>query len=82
MQNGLTLARLIWREVQRAKLNTLLCLLTVLVAAGLLVAMLSISRASVDATRIMMKQMGFNLLIYPVLKIPRFIYPMLIGRME
>jgi len=65
MRNGLTLTRLILREVQRAKLNTALCLFTVMAATALLVAMVAIGRASVDATRIMMKQMGFNLLITP-----------------
>lgn len=65
MRNGLTLRRLILREMQRSKFNTLLCLLSVAVATGLLIAMVSISRSSVDATRKMMKNMGFNLLITP-----------------
>jgi predicted lysophospholipase L1 biosynthesis ABC-type transport system permease subunit len=56
---------MILREMQRSKVNTLLCLLTVVVATGVLVAMLTFSRASVDATRMMMKDMGFNLLITP-----------------
>jgi len=61
----MTVARLIGREIQHAKLNTALCLVTVVIAAALLVAMVTVSRASVDATRVMMKQMGFNLLIVP-----------------
>jgi len=65
MQNGLTVGRLIGREIQHAKLNSLLCLVTVVIATALLVAMVAISRASVDATRVMMKEMGFNLLIVP-----------------
>ena len=65
MRSRLTLSRLILREIQHAKLNTLLCLVCVVIATGLLVAMVSISRASVDATRKMMKDMGFNVLIAP-----------------
>lgn len=65
MRERATLARLILREMQYAKLNTLLCLSIVVVATGLLVAMVAVSRASVDATRVLMKQMGFNLLITP-----------------
>lgn len=65
MSRGLTLPRVMLREIQRSKLNTLLCLLTVVVATGLLAAMISISRGSVDATRAMMRDMGFNLLITP-----------------
>jgi putative ABC transport system permease protein len=61
----LSLTRLILREVQRAKINTALCAIVVLLATGLLVGMVSISRASVDATRVMMKNLGFNLLITP-----------------
>lgn len=61
----MTMLRLAWREVQSAKLNTLLCLFAVMVATGVLVAMVAVSRASVDATRIQMKEMGFNLLIVP-----------------
>ena len=65
MGKRMTLAHMILREMQSAKLNTLLCLAIVVVATGLLVAMVAVSRASVDATRVMMKQMGFNLLITP-----------------
>lgn len=61
----MTLIRMILREMQRAKFNTLLCLVTVAAATGLLIAMVAVSRASVDATRILMKDMGFNLLITP-----------------
>jgi putative ABC transport system permease protein len=61
----LTLGHLIRREMQRAKLNTLLSFAVVTIAAGLFVAMTDISIASVDATRVMMKEMGFNLLITP-----------------
>jgi ABC-type lipoprotein release transport system permease subunit len=56
---------MILREMQSSPVNTLLSLLTVAVAAGVLVAMVCLSRASVDATRKMMKDMGFNLLITP-----------------
>lgn len=65
MQNGISTLHMIRREVQRARLNTVLCLLSVLLAVGVLVAMFSLTRASVDATRVMMKNMGFNVLITP-----------------
>ncbi len=61
----MTIIRLIFREAQHAAFNALLSLVTVIVAVGLLVAMVSLSRASVDATRKAMKQLGFNLLIVP-----------------
>ncbi len=61
----MTIIRLIIREAQHAAFNTLLSLGTVTVAVALLVAMVSLSRASVDATRKAMKQLGFNLLIVP-----------------
>jgi ABC-type lipoprotein release transport system permease subunit len=61
----MTLLRMIVREVTRAKVNTLLCLVTVIMATGLLVAMIASARASVDATRRGMKALGFNLLITP-----------------
>ena len=62
---GMSIGRLIRREMQGAKVNTALCLVTVVIATALLVAMVGVSRASVDATRIGMKRMGFNLLILP-----------------
>ncbi len=65
MSSGISLPRLIGREMQRSKFNTLLCLVTVVVATAILIAMLAISRASVDQTRVMMKKMGFNVLITP-----------------
>ncbi len=65
MADGMTVGRMILREVQRTKLNAALCLTVVLCATGLLVAMLALTRASVDATRIMMRDMGHNLLITP-----------------
>lgn len=65
MADSMTVGRMILREIQRAKLNAALCLAVVLCATGLLVAMLALTRASVDATRIMMRDMGHNLLITP-----------------
>ncbi len=65
MRNRIGAGRIILQEIRRSKLNSLLCLLSVAVATGLLLAMLSVSRSSVDATRKMMKQMGFNVLITP-----------------
>jgi len=61
----MTLLRLILREAQHTKINTVLCLLAVTIAVGLLVAMVAISRASEDATRVLMRDMGFNLLVTP-----------------
>ncbi len=65
MRDRLGLGHLVLREMQYAKLNTALGLITVAVATGVLVAMLSITRSTVDETRRMMKDMGFNLLITP-----------------
>lgn len=56
---------MILQEIRRAKVNTILCFVTVILATGLLVGMMTISKASVDATRILMRDMGFNLLITP-----------------
>lgn len=65
MRNQMTLTRLIVREMQRSKVNTLLCLVVVTLATGVFVAMTDINMASVDSTRVMMKNMGFNLLVTP-----------------
>ncbi len=65
MGEGIGTGRLILREMQRSKVNTLLCAATIIVATAMLIAMIGVSRASVDATRIQMKNMGFNLLIVP-----------------
>ena len=65
MQDRVTLFSMIRRETQRSKTNTLLCLATIMIATGLLVAMVAVTRASVDATRVMMKNLGFNVLITP-----------------
>lgn len=65
MREGISLGKMIVREMLRSKVNTLLCFLVVGVAAGMLTAMSVLSSASVDATRKMMKDMGFNLLITP-----------------
>ena len=63
MRDRITIGYLIRREMQYSRLNTALCLAVVAVSAGLLTAMAGLTVASVDATRVMMKQMGFNLLI-------------------
>jgi len=65
MRNRMTLQRLIVREMQSSKVNTFLCLVVVTLAAGVFVAMTDINMASVDSTRVMMKNMGFNLLVTP-----------------
>ncbi|HOD50593.1 MAG TPA: hypothetical protein PLJ71_05340 [Candidatus Hydrogenedentes bacterium] len=65
MKRNLTLYRMIWREIQRSKWSTLLCFGIVVLATGLLVVMIAVGRSSVDATRIQMKDMGFNILITP-----------------
>jgi len=61
----MTLFRMILREMQCAKVNALLSLLTVAMATALLTALVAVNRASDDATRVLMKDMGFNLLITP-----------------
>jgi ABC-type lipoprotein release transport system permease subunit len=65
MNRKLTLHRMVFREIQRSKWNTLLCFGVVLLATGLLVVMLAVGRSSVDETRVLMKEMGFNVLITP-----------------
>ncbi len=61
----MNLPRLILREIQHTRWNTLLCLVTVLAAVMILVTMVTVNRASVDSMRVLMKEMGFNLLITP-----------------
>lgn len=63
MNKGLTLSRMIVAEMKQSKFNTLFCFLTVMAATSLLTALGTITESSVDATRRMMKDMGFNLLI-------------------
>jgi len=65
MIQKMSLARMILREMQHSKLNTFACFGVVLVATGVFVTMVAFSQASVDSTRILMKDMGFNLLITP-----------------
>jgi len=65
MALGISSLRLILREMQRSKVNSLLSLLVVALATGVWVAMLAVGQASEDATRKMMKDMGFNLMITP-----------------
>ncbi|HPO13553.1 MAG TPA: hypothetical protein PLI09_08925, partial [Candidatus Hydrogenedentes bacterium] len=63
MNKGLTIYRLVVAEIKQSKLNTSFCFLTVVVATSLLTALGAVTESSVDATRRMMKDMGFNLLI-------------------
>jgi len=65
MHRNLTLPRMIGREIQRSKWSTLLCFCIVVLATSLLAIMIAVGRSSVDATRVQMKDMGFNLLITP-----------------
>jgi putative ABC transport system permease protein len=65
MNRNLTLHHMLYREIQRSKWNTLSCFAVVLLATGLLVVMIAIGRSSVDETRVLMKEMGFNVLITP-----------------
>ncbi len=65
MRHGLSSLRLVLREMQRSKMNTLLSLIVVALATGVWVAMLAVGQASEDVTRKMMKDMGFNLMITP-----------------
>lgn len=53
------------REMWHSRWNTLACVLVVTVAVGLYVTMSDIGVASVDATRVLMKEMGFNLQVIP-----------------
>lgn len=48
MRSGISLGKMILREMQRSKVNTLLCLLTVVVAAGVLVAMVTFNQINPD----------------------------------
>lgn len=65
MIQKMNLARMILREIQHSKVNTVSCFLVVVIATGVFVAMVGISQASIDKTRVLMKDMGFNLLITP-----------------
>lgn len=57
--------RLILREMWYSRWNTIACMLVVTAAVGLYVAMQDMGAASVDATRRLMRDMGFNLQIIP-----------------
>ncbi|MCX5758711.1 MAG: FtsX-like permease family protein [Candidatus Hydrogenedentes bacterium] len=59
----MTVARLIAREMRYTPINTVLCVAVVLASCALLVALAGIHAASVDETRVLMKALGFNLLI-------------------
>ena len=61
----LTFRRMLLREMWHSRWNTLACILVVMAAVGLYVAMSDIGAASVDATRVLMKEMGFNLQVIP-----------------
>lgn len=61
----MTWTRLLLREMAHSRWNTLATLLAVAAAAGLYVAVSDIGVSSVDATRLLMRDMGFNLLITP-----------------
>ncbi len=63
--NPLTMHRLLLREMWHSRWNTLACLLVVAASVALYVAMADLGAASVDATRALMKEMGFNVLILP-----------------
>lgn len=65
MASSISFLRLVLREMQRSKMNTLLSLIVVMLATGVWVAMLAVGQASEDVTRKMMKDMGFNLMITP-----------------
>lgn len=65
MKSSISLLKLIAREMQYSRWNTLLSLLVVTVSTAMVVAMFAAGQASIDATRVMMKNMGFNLLITP-----------------
>lgn len=57
--------RLALREIQHGKGNFLLCLATATAAVGIFVALLTMSQAAARTTAILLRDMGFNLLIVP-----------------
>lgn len=59
----MTWTRLVMREMLYSRWNTLACLAVISAAAGLFVAVMDIGASSVDATRLLMRDMGFNLQI-------------------
>jgi len=61
----MSVIRLLIKEILHRKLNFALGLLAVAGAVALFVAMLTMSRASENETRRLMRDMGFNLLIVP-----------------
>lgn len=65
MKGNLTVPRMVLREIQQSKWSTLLSFSVVVLATALLAIMIAVGKSSVDATRVQMKDMGFNLLITP-----------------
>ncbi len=61
----MTWTRLVLREMLYSRWNTLACMAVVADATALFVAMMDIGASSVDATRLLMRDMGFNLQITP-----------------
>ena len=61
----ITPLRYMLREMAHTPWSTVAVTLAILAASALLTATLDLGAASVDATRVLMKDMGFNLLIMP-----------------
>ncbi len=61
----MTITRLVLREFLHGKLNFFLCLLTVVAAAGVFVALLTVSRVAEKSNTALLRDMGFNILIVP-----------------
>lgn len=62
----LSSSRMLLREMWHSRWNTLACTLVITSSVALYVAMSDLGAASVDSTRVLMKEMGFNLQIIPV----------------
>ncbi len=61
----MTWTRMVLREMAYSRWNTLACMAVVAAATALFLAMMDIGASSVDATRLLMRDMGFNLQITP-----------------
>ncbi|MCK5862612.1 MAG: ABC transporter permease [Candidatus Hydrogenedentes bacterium] len=61
----LSFHHMLLREMWHSRWNTLACILVITAAVGLYVTLSDMGAASVDATRVLMKEMGFNLQVIP-----------------
>ncbi|MBP7503812.1 MAG: FtsX-like permease family protein [Prolixibacteraceae bacterium] len=61
----MNLVRLVWKELWYRKINSLVILLTVIVASAVSTAVFTLSKASENETRKIMREQGLNLYIFP-----------------